>query len=440
MSDKKPPKIFVLDTNVFLHNHEALKSFADNEVVIPFTVIEELDTFKKDTDEKGRNARTVIRTLDRLRSHGSLREGVVNSETGGKVRVSFEYGDLGDLGLPDSPDNRIISTAYVLHKKGDRKVIFVSKDINVRIKADAMGLHVVDFEKQKINFDELYSGWKEIKVPHAEIDRFYQKNIYTPSGNTLYPHQGIKLVSGDDPKHTALGRYEARSKQVVRLRAEDRTVFGIQARNMEQEFALEFLLDDRVQLVTLIGQAGTGKTLLALAAALNKTLRGKKYERILVSRPIIPMGRDIGYLPGSKEEKLEHWMQPIFDNLEFLLEVRRSRETPEKRMKELLEGGIISLEALTYIRGRSVSGQYVIIDEAQNLTPHEVKTIISRAGEGSKMVLTGDPYQIDNPYLDSSSNGLTYVAERMKGQELFAHITLTKSERSTLASIAAELL
>ena len=440
MSDKKPPKIFVLDTNVFVHNYEALKSFADNEVIIPFTVIEELDTFKKDTDEKGRNTRMVIRTLDKLRGHGSLREGVVNEETGGKVRVCFEYGNLEELGLSDTPDNRIISTAHLMHKKGDRKVIFVTKDINARIKADALGLHVVDFEKQKINFDELYSGWREIAVPHGDIDRFYQKGAYKPSRDAPYPHEGIRLVSTDDPKHTALGRYDAREKQVVRLQAQDRTVFGIQARNMEQEFALEFLLNDRVRLVTLIGQAGTGKTLLALAAALNKTLRGKKYERVLVSRPIIPMGRDIGYLPGSKEEKLEHWMQPIFDNLEFLLEMRASRETPEKRIKELLDGGIISLEALTYIRGRSVSGQYMIVDEAQNLTPHEVKTIITRAGEGSKMVLTGDPYQIDNPYLDSSSNGLTYVAERMKGQELFAHVTLTRSERSDLASLAAELL
>jgi PhoH-like ATPase len=432
------PKIFVLDTNVLLHNHEALKSFADNEVVIPFTVIEELDKFKKDNDEKGRNARGVIRMLDRLRGKGSLREGVSN-DSGGMVRVAFDYGDLAETGLADKPDNRIISTACALQKKGGRKVVFVTKDINARIKADALGLKVMDFEKQKINFDELYPGWKEMTVPHGDIDRFYQQGVYAASRDTLYPNEGIKLVSRDDPKHSALGRYDSRLNQVVRLVAQDKTIFGIQARNMEQEFAFDFLLNDRVELVTLIGQAGTGKTLLALAAALHKTLRDRKYEKILVSRPIMPLGRDIGYLPGSKEEKIESWMQPIFDNLEFLLEARGGAKT-EKGIQDLLDNGTITLEALTYIRGRSISGQYVIIDEAQNLTPHEVKTIISRAGAGSKLVLTGDPYQIDNPYLDSSSNGLTYVAERMKGQELFAHITLTKSERGTLASLAAELL
>jgi PhoH-like ATPase len=439
MDDKSTPKLFVLDTNVLLHNHEALKSFADNEVVIPFTVIEELDKFKKDNDEKGRNARGVIRTLDRLRSEGSLRDGVPN-EAGGRIRVMFDYGDLNEAGLIDKPDNRIISTAYLLQKAGDRKVIFVTKDINARIKADALGLKVMDFEKQKINFDELYGGWKEITVEHGAIDRFYQQGTFTPPPDTLFPNEGIRLVSRDDPKHSALGRYDAGAGQVVRLIAQDKTIFGVQARNMEQEFAMDFLLDDRIQLVTLIGQAGTGKTLLALACALHKTLRDRKYERILVSRPVIPMGRDIGYLPGSKEEKLENWMQPIFDNLEFLLEARGVNGKAEKGTQALIDNGTITLEALTYIRGRSISRQYVIIDEAQNLTPHEVKTIISRAGAGSKMVLTGDPYQIDNPYLDSSSNGLTYVAERMKGQELFAHITLTKSERGILASLAAQLL
>jgi PhoH-like ATPase len=434
-----PSKIFVLDTNVLLHNREALKSFADNEVAIPFSVIEELDKFKKDNDEKGRNARGVIRTLDHLRGQGSLRDGVPN-DTGGRVRVVFDYGNLGELGLVDKPDNRIISTAYLLQKSGDRKVIFVSKDINARIKADALGLKVVDFEKQKINFDELYPGWKEITVEHGDIDRFYQQGAYTPQADTLFPNEGIRLVSKTDSKHSALGRYDSRARQVVRLLAQDKTIFGVQARNMEQEFAMDFLLDNRIQLVTLIGQAGTGKTLLALACALHKTLRDKTYEKILVSRPIMPLGRDIGFLPGSKEEKIENWMQPIFDNLEFLLEARAGGVKTEKGIHDLIANGTITLEALTYIRGRSISGQYIIIDEAQNLTPHEVKTIISRAGAGSKLVLTGDPYQIDNPYLDSSSNGLTYVAERMKGQELFAHITLTKSERGTLASLAAQLL
>ena len=435
----KPPKIFVLDTNVLVHNADALRSFNDNEVVIPFDVIEELDGFKKGMDEAGRNARRVIRTLDKLRRRGNLRDGVVNKESGGKVRVSFECRDASCIDLADKADNRIIATAWTLTKKGDRKVIFVSKDINARIKADSLGVNAVDFEKQTVNFDELYSGWKEISVGGEDVDRFFADRKL-PVSDELYPYQGVTLVDKDDPKHTALGMYVRPEKAVIPLKTQDATVFGISARNREQSFAIEFLMDDRIRLVTLIGQAGTGKTLLALACGLEKIMHEKRYETMLVSRPIMPLGRDIGYLPGSKEEKLENWMQPIFDNLEFILKLGSPKSEPERRIDMLIERGSIVLEALTYIRGRSISDRYVIVDEAQNLTPHEVKTIISRAGEGTKLVLTGDPYQIDNPYLDSSSNGLTYVAERMKGQELFAHITLTKSERSVLASLAAELL
>lgn len=436
----KPAKTFVLDTNVLLHNSDALRSFNDNEVVIPFDVIEELDKFKKNTDEVGRNARQVIRTLDKLRRRGNLRDGVINKETGGKVRVSFECRDASCIDLADIPDNRIIATAWKLMQEGGRKIIFVSKDINARIKADTLGIHVVDFEKQTVNFDELYSGWKEIKIKSEDLDRFFTVKKIAVKSEELHPHQGVFLVDSSDPGHTGLGVYSAAEKVIVPLRTQDDAVFGIRARNREQAFALEFLMDDRIRLVTLVGKAGTGKTLLALACGLEKILHQKRYEAMLVSRPIMPLGRDIGFLPGSKEEKLENWMQPIFDNLEFILRLGSPKIDSERRTEMLLERGTIVLEALTYIRGRSISDRYVIIDEAQNLTPHEIKTIVSRAGEGSKLVLTGDPYQIDNPYLDSSSNGLTYAAERMKGQELFAHITLSKSERSTLASIAAELL
>ncbi len=434
------PKCFVIDTNVLLHNADALGSFADNEVVIPFDVIEELDHFKKNTDETGRNARRVIRMLDGLRVRGNLGKGVLNKETGGVVRVSFDCRDASCANLDDKPDNRIIATAWKLMQEGERRVIFVTKDINARIKANSLGIHAVDFDKQKVNFDELYSGWTEIVLDSAKIDSFFTDKKLAHDGSGLFPWQGVVLVDKGDPRHTGLGIYHSEQKAIIPLATQDKTVFGIKSRNREQAFALEILMDERVRLVTLIGKAGTGKTLLALACGLEKTLHQKRYEGMLVSRPIMPLGRDIGFLPGSKDEKLENWMQPIFDNLDFILKIGSPKGDTERRVEMLMERGTITLEALTYIRGRSISDRYLIVDEAQNLTPHEVKTIVSRVGEGTKIILTGDPYQIDNPYLDSSSNGLTYAAERMKGQELFGHVTLTKSERSALASIAAELL
>jgi len=436
-------KYFVLDTNVLLHNSEAITSFADNIVVLPMTVIEELDRFKSHSDELGRNARGVVRHLDSLRQKGTLGKGV-EMDNGGILQIVTEYKLKSDVGLDlGVPDNRILMVAYNL-LKGGNKVFFVSKDINARLKADALGIGVMDFEKQKVNFDELYSGYRQIEVPTAVIDTFYKENEVEVEGFDFYANEFVLMADEVNPKHTALARIDGNNKKMTRLNSKLESVGQIRARSKEQRMALELLMDPEVELVTLVGQAGTGKTLLAIAAALESVLQLNRYDRVLVSRPIIPMGKDIGYLPGGKDEKLANWMQPIFDNLTFLLGRGESKDDADasikKRVDKMIKDNILELEALTYIRGRSIPRQYVIIDEAQNLTPHEVKTIISRSGDGTKMVLTGDPNQIDNPYLDSSSNGLSYTVERMKEQALHGHVTLRKSERSGLAAAAAKYL
>lgn len=443
-------KTFVLDTNVLLHNADSIESFADNTVIIPMAVIEELDKFKGHNDELGRNARQAIRRLDTLRAKGNLKDGVPLSKSGSlRIISSFSLGD--DVPLDETiTDNRILRVAYVLHKRGER-VIFVSKDINARIKADAIGLTAVDFEKQTVNMDELYTGYSEFKAPSKKVDELIEsKTVKIENLNGQCPNEFITLVDESNPKHTAIGRLVDKDT-VALLPSRHERIWSIRARNKEQRMALELLMDKSVQLVTLVGRAGTGKTLMALAAALHSTLNTKDYDRILVSRPIIPMGKDIGYLPGDKNEKLSHWMQPIFDNLTYLLreeqesingngKKKKGKSSAQTRVDYLIQENIVVLEALTYIRGRTIPGQYVIVDEAQNLTPHEVKTIISRAGEGTKMVLTGDPNQIDNPYLDASSNGLTYAAEHLKQHGIHGHVSLVNSERSLLAAIAAEYL
>jgi len=430
-------KSFVLDTNVLLHNPAALESFADNEVVIAMDVIEELDRFKAQNNELGRNARQVIRTLDRLRGEGSLRDGVPIRQTGGSVRVVLQPGKLEGTGLRlDGADNRIISVAHQLNADG-RKVVFVSKDINARIKSDALGIKTMDFEKEKVDFDALSPGWREVASAGEVIDQLYGSKFLPNDPFALRANEFGWFREAGNPKHTALARCSPDGKTVGLLRYGDAKPMGVSPRNMEQRMAIELLCSEEVQLVTLVGQAGTGKTLLALACGLMQVLQERRYDKVLVSRPIMPLGRDIGYLPGSKEEKLGHWMLPIYDNLEYLLRLKGTKGEVGKKVEDFMRTGAIELEALTYIRGRSIPREFMIVDEAQNLTPHEVKTIISRAGEDTKVVLTGDPYQIDNPYLDASSNGLTYTAERLKGKALFGHVTLTRSERSELASLAA---
>jgi len=442
-------KYFVLDTNVLLHDPGALTAFADNEVVLPFRVIEELDKFKKGSDDTSRHARQVIRFLDRLRVKGRLADsGVAVEETGGTVRIAMDdQTPAHPILAENTADDRIIGVAYRLMQEG-KTTIFISKDINARIKSDALGIRTMDFEKQKVDFDRIYTGYREVEVDAAALGGLESENGIEPPADDLQPNEFVLFKGAGDAKTPVVGRFDAGRKRVVPLRFADKTIQNVSARNPQQRMAIELLMLDSVRLVTLMGPAGTGKTLLAVACGMQKVLVEKRYEKLLVSRPIIPFGQDIGYLPGAKEEKLWQWMQPIFDNLAYILRTKRNVPPGKKggdggmdeRISNLIDSGALELEALTYIRGRSIPDQFIIIDEAQNLTPHEVKTVVSRVGEDSKVVLTGDPYQIDNPYLDSSSNGLAYAAERMKGLGLAGHVMLTKSERSELASLAAQRL
>jgi PhoH-like ATPase len=435
-------KYFVLDTSVLLYDPSALTGFADNEVVLPFQVIEELDKFKKGSDDIGQHARQIIRFLDHLRTKGRLVDGVPVEETGGTLRVV-----LGDdvpahpnLHAAD-PDDQIIGAAYRLMQQG-KPTVFISKDINARIKSDALGITTQDYEKHKVDFSHIYLGYREVQADRLTLDRLERDKTIEPPAPDLYPNEFILFTDGEDPKRTAIGRYDARQKRLVALRYGDKTYQNVSARNPQQQMAIELLMLDSIPLVTLLGPAGTGKTLLAVACGMQKVLAEKKYEKLLVTRPVIPFGQDIGFLPGAKEEKLYHWMQPIFDNLAYILRTKKSGGNGgmDERIQDLVDSGALELEALTYIRGRSIPDQFIIVDEAQNLTPREVKTVASRAGEDSKLVLTGDPWQIDNPYLDSSSNGLAYAAERMKGLDLVGHVMLKTSERSDLASLAAQRL
>lgn len=440
MTTAKPPKFFVLDTNVLLHNPDSISSFEDNIVVLPMTVIEELDSFKRHNDELGRSARQVIRQLDRLRAMGSLRDGVP-MDNGGILKITVETRDMPGVFMDMSvPDNKILAVAYSLKSQGQR-VIFVSKDINSRLKADALGIDVMDFEKQKCDFDSLYTGWQALSVAGDIVDQYYREDSLVIEGAEFLTNEFVLLQDELNTKHSALARATG-PETLIHLVKEHESAWRIRARSKEQRMALELLLDPDISLITLIGRAGTGKTLLALAAGLECVLNKSIFEKMLVSRPVIPMGKDIGYLPGTKDEKLSLWMQPIFDNLIYLMRLHHKFEegTVQGKVELLFKDQHVELEALTYIRGRSIPDQFVIIDEAQNLTPHEVKTIISRAGENTKMVLTGDPHQIDNPYLDSSSNGLSYAVEKLKGQPLYGHVTLSKSERSPLSAVAADIL
>ena len=449
-------KTFVLDTNILLHNPNAMFMLADNEVIIPFDVLEEIDTFKTNSDDLGRSARTAVRHLDTLRQQGNLHDGIPIKETGGSVRVVMG-GDIKACPnlTVNSPDNRILCTAYTLQQQGKR-VVFITKDINARIKADSMGVDAEDFEASKVDFDKLYQGWREIDIKPDQFDTLYTtKQLILDLEKPMLANEFALLRDNTNAEHTAVARFKAEVGALVPLRPRRGPVFGITHRNLQQQMALELLLDDNVKLVSLIGSAGTGKTLLAIAAGMQKVMNDQTYTKLLCARPIMPLGRDIGYLPGDKDDKLKAWMQPIFDNLGYLMSNRIATdngETPEKvkthaqlqnveqRMQALVDGGQVVLEPLTYIRGRSIPHQFMIVDESQNLTPHEVKTIASRVGEGTKLILTGDATQIDNPYLDSSSNGLSYLVERLKGKGIVGHITMTKSERSELASLVTEVL
>jgi len=429
-------KCFVLDTNVLIHRPDAFLSFKGCEVIIPLWVLEELDKLKRDSAGRGRSARHAIRAIEEASQKQSLSDGV-RLEHGGLLRVHMTGSQQVPLGMiPDKVDNKIILCALE-HKNMGKQVFFVSKDINARIKADALGIRAVDYEKNKVNMTSLYTGTKEIQLPLERIKAFQQEQSME-FNEGISPNEYVMIHPKSESKRVYLGRYSHKNQALIPVESGMESVLGIGPLNVQQRIAFDLLLDDSIPLVSMIGKAGTGKTLLALAAGLKKTLDDKVYTRVLVSRPIIPMGNDLGYLPGAKQSKMSHWMQPIFDNLELIIESARQQNL--KSIDQLLNNKVLEIEALTYIRGRSLPRQFIIIDEAQNLTPHEVKTIVSRAGEGTKVILSGDPYQIDSPYLDAESNGLSYLVEAFRNTDLSGHVTLSKSERSPLAELAAELL
>jgi PhoH-like ATPase len=435
-------KTYILDTNVLIHDPNAMFNFEDNEVVIPIYVIEEIDKLKRAEGERGRNARVTARNLDDLRKMGSINEGV-KLESGGFVRVETKgkMTDLPNFMREDKVDNRIIAVALQLAESNGRTIL-VTKDINMRIKADALHIEVQDYESDTVDFDELYVGLDKIEVDSESYVRYSKsgKLKYTdvlekePFANQFFniTHEGKAYP----------GIYNKDKKRIEKfVYGGNIEAWGIRARNLEQECAMEILMDESIKVVTLVGKAGTGKTLLALAAALEQVVERKIYKKILVARPIVPMGKDIGYLPGGEKEKLRPWMQPIYDNFDFLAENKDDDSRAGEKVVAGLETlGMLKIEALTYIRGRTIPKGFIIIDEAQNLTPHEIKTIVTRAGADTKIIFTGDPYQIDNPYLDTNSNGLTYLAERFKFEKIAGHITLMKGERSELAELAAKLL
>ena len=440
--------IYVLDTNVLIHNPQSMFSFNDALVIIPIIVIEEIDNFKKSLDEKGRNARQIGRYLDELRTEGSLRKGVP-TKNGGIIQVMISRNidkKANEVLIKDSNDNLIIGTAlHVKHENPGKKVTLISKDANVRIKADAVGLFADNYDEDRINFQELYRGYKCMEVDANIISTFKEKQSLEYLEDDLFPNQFVVLQHEDE---SIITRYSCENKALYSLHFyKGQDIFGITARNPAQVMAFDLLMDPSVQLVSLVGKAGTGKTLIALAAGLNQVVEDNKYTRLVVSRPISPVGKDIGFLPGTKSEKFNPWMQPIHDNMDILLSQKNTAEKNDNgkifgkkqpSLADYLDFGFIELEPLTYIRGRSLPNQYIIIDEAQNLTPHEMKTIITRAGEDTKIVITGDPYQIDIPYLDSESNGLSIAVDKLKHESIVGHITLEHGERSKLANIAAK--
>ncbi|MGM0370084.1 MAG: PhoH family protein [Bacillota bacterium] len=438
-------KIYVLDTNVVLHDPKAIFSFEDNQVIIPMIVLEEVDQQKKRQDSVGQNARVFSRYLDELREEYKLSEGA-KLDNGGLLKAEMTVQELTRLpSLFDETkaDNFILETALKVAEETDLNVILVSKDINMRIKASIIdGIEAENYESDAVDIQELYSGIRDLDLATELIDEFYnQEGLALDKLDLEEEPLANEIINLEDElggSQSALGVYDRKQSLIRPFIFGSRDIWGINARNREQQAAFELLLNDDIQLVTLVGKAGTGKTLLALASGLQKVLEAKEYKRLIVTRPIMPMGKDIGYLPGDKREKLAPWMKPIFDNMEFLLGGRE--ENAASTLADLEEKDLLEMEAITHIRGRSIPDQFMIVDEAQNLTPHEIKTIVTRVGENTKIILTGDPYQIDHPYLDSNSNGLTYLVEKMKDKDIVGHITLTKGERSELAELGASCL
>ena len=447
MKTKKAPKTFVLDTNVILHDSSSILQFKQNDVVIPLTVIEELDHFKRGSQVINLNAREFARTIDSLTGTAIFNGGVSLGKGKGKVRVGFSRGissEIRELFTEDNPDHRILSVAmdFVKRQKDPKSVILVTKDVNLRMKAKALGIHAEDYTTDRVSsVEELYSG-KEVVEDFDDdlIIKLFQspfeieaKKILKKLGSTPVPN---KYYIFRNPNRSVLAHLD---KEMEFFRKVDKnTIYGIKPRNAEQTFAVDALTNTDIPLVSLTGKAGTGKTLLALASALNVR---KNYRQLYVARPIVPLSnKDIGFLPGDVQSKIEPYMQPLWDNLRVIQDQFSETDKQHQAINSMIKDNKLVIEALSYIRGRSLQRIFFIVDEAQNLTPHEIKTIITRVGEGAKIVFTGDIYQIDHPYLDSQSNGLSYLIDHFKGQKLYAHINLEKGERSVLAELAANLL
>jgi len=434
-------KNYVLDTNVLLHDPNSVLNFKHNNVLIPIDVIEELDRFKRESNELGSNARTFSRTLDKLREKGKLNKGV-RLENGGCLRVIFpDKNENGHLVFGNKTvDSRIVAMGLAIQKAEPKiPTIIVSKDINLRLKADAFGLDAEDYETDRVFLTDLYTGMIEQTISAEKIAKFRTEGELEINGGSKYfPNEYCTLTDETNPKRTALAKVDPTGTKLIPILDCREGIWGIKPRNKEQHFAFDALLDDKVKLVTLMGKAGTGKTLMAMAAGLKRTVLDREFRRLVVARPTISMGKELGFLPGSLEEKLAPWMQPIHDALEMLSDLNMGHE--HRRSTDLMRTGSIVVEALSYIRGRSIANQFMVIDEAQNLTPLEVKTIITRVGHGTKIIFTGDPYQIDNPYVDSSSNGFNYIISKFRSHAIAAHIELQKGERSDLAELAANIL
>jgi len=430
-------KNYVVDANILLHDPQSIFNFADNTVIIPIGVIAEIDRFKKEMTDRGFNARRVARLLDGLRDQDSLIQGV-KLPSGGSLKIHCN-GDLYADFQPDG-DLAVLRTAKAMQEsEPDTPTVIVTKDINLRIRADALGVPAEDYETDHVSLEHLDSGDVDWVVSDAELARFREQGELAVEGKPRLANEYLLLRSETSERKTLLCRSDTEGRRLLALKVPETGVCGVKPRNKAQHFAIDALLDDDIKLVTLMGKAGTGKTLLAMAAALHCALKTRRYRGVVAARPVIPLGRDMGYLPGDIESKLAPWMKPIVDTLNYLLELGG----PIKRCDDaetLLSGGHVEIQPLAYIRGRSIAKQYVIIDEAQNLTPLEVKTVITRIGEDSKVVLTGDPHQIDNPYVDGNSNGFTYLTNRFRSRSISAHIALRKGERSALAELAANIL
>lgn len=432
-------KSFVLDTNILLLDSRAMLKFEENEVHIPMVVLEELDKFKKDMDEKGFNARAVARFLDALCDEGNLTEGI-ELPNGGKIFVKATDLSKAPRGLDTSINDNIIIAHAI-----ETGSILVSKDVNVRLKARALEVPAEDFEPSEIrDMDTVFKGHREV-ILNAEQAHRFKNGTFELRGEMTFSANEYAWVKEENSSNSRLCRYHKDEDALKAIINRD-NVIGLKPANKEQRFALDALMDPSIQLVTLQGKAGTGKTLLAVAASLSQVLDGDDlYKKLSISRPIQPMGKDLGFLPGTVEEKLAPWMKPIFDNIEYLFEenTTKGNKTNSKQtysVEQMMEQGFLEMEAITYIRGRSMPFQLIIVDEAQNLSSHEIKTILTRAGEGTKIILTGDVEQIDTPYLDKLNNGFAYVIQKFKDEKIAAHITLEKGERSLLAELASNLL